>query len=499
MAAPLSHKGEIYVAADLGAGSGRIMAGMFTERDFILKEMHRFPNRMDKADTRMRWNTRTLFREILEGLTRTAAFARENGLKVVSAGVDTWGVDYGLFDRSGDIIDEPVCYRDDRNQGAMESFFRLVPRETVFMETGVQIMPFNTLFQLHAQIRDNEWPSHAFKLLFMPDIFHYYLTDVMAGEYSIASTSQILDFRTRAWHAGLFSKLGIPESILPKIHEPGHCIGGLKAAVCKATGLSDVKVVLPATHDTGSAVAGTPLTPGWAFISSGTWSLVGIESPRPIVTEQALRYNFSNEGGAYGTIRYLKNIMGLWILESCRREWQKEGTLISYADLKTAMEKAPAFAAFIDPDDGAFMNPASMVKALKEYLGRTGQNPETNDIGLCRIILESLALRYATVIKEIEETAGCKIEGVHIIGGGSQNDFLNQITANATGRPVIAGPAEATATGNLLIQAVSNGRFKDIAEGRAFLKKALLPKSFSPMATDRWQEALARFKKHQPM
>ncbi len=478
-----------YLAIDLGASSGRVLAGRFESDRLRLEEVHRFANPVRKVANRLRWNTGHLFGEIKVGLQKAAAELDE----IVGVGVDTWGVDYALLDGDGNLLEEPVCYRDPRTEGMMERVFARVPREEIFRKTGIQFLPLNTLYQMFAQRELGEWPPNAARLLMMPDLFHYWLTGVEAGEYTIASTTQLLNAETRTWDADLFARLDLPLAVMPELHQPGTELGTLGSALQKQLGLKRLRVVLPAAHDTASAVVGTPLREGWAYISSGTWSLVGIETAAPILTDAALQHNFTNEGGAFGTNRFLKNVMGLWILERCRQEWQARGELLPYPLLQAELRQRSAIDGLIYPDDLRFLNPESMLETVAAFLRETGQSTPDDQVTVSKVVLDSLALRYASVLRSVTAVTGTAVRGVHVVGGGSQNDYLNQATANATGLEVLAGPVEATALGNLLVQAIHDKRFHDLEEARYYVQRTASLRRYVPQTTALWEEAWQRY------
>lgn len=467
---------KVFVAVDLGSGSGRVVAGGFGEERFAFEVVHRFPNGFREVRGHLRWDTAAIFEEIKRGLRKVNA-------PIASIGIDAWGVDYALFDAEGKLIEDPVCYRDRRTEGMMEKVFSLRPASLLYAATGIQLMPINTLFQLFAQKALGELPRNAATLLMMPDIFHYYLSGAMTGEYTNATTTQLISAKRMDWDDEIFSRLDLPRTIMPPLAKPGTTIGTLTASLRKELNLPAVKIVAPPTHDTACAVAGTPLSKGWAYISSGTWSLVGIEIPAPIVNDLSEKHQFTNEGGAYGTIRFLKNIAGLWIFESCRKEWEAKGELLDYDMLQRKMKALPPTRGRIDPNDGRFLNPRSMTGVIGAYLKERGEEVPTDQPTLSRIIFESLADRYAEAIRSIGEIAGLAVKGIHIVGGGSQNDFLNQAAADATGLEVIAGPVEATAIGNLLVQAIADGGFHDIAEGREYIRRMIPVRTYRPKRT----------------
>ena len=469
-----------YIAIDLGAGSGRVILGKFDEDEFDFEVIHRFPNNSKKSFKHLRWNIRELTEKIEVGLRIIAA----RKLDIKSIGVDTWGVDYALFDEKGKMIVDPVCYRDSRTEGMMEEVFKHISPKELFDRTGIQFLPFNTIFQIYAQNKMEEWPPEAKHLLMMPDIINYYLCGKMVGEFTIASTSQLVNTRSKTWDKKICDRLEIDMQVLPELKQTGDLIGKLGYGVNIKIGLEDVDVVAVASHDTASAIAGTPLQEGWAYISSGTWSLVGIETDAPIIDEASLKFQMTNEGGAYGSNRFLKNVMGLRLLESCRKVWKKENNLLDYDELIRLIENAPDNHHYIFPDDLRFLNPENMVSEI----GKTLNIATLNQVEISKIIIESLAFRYCEVIDGIQSITKQKIKGIQIIGGGSQNDYLNQATANATGLKVVAGPVEATAIGNLLVQAITAERFKDLDEGRQYISEHVELRVFEPEDREFWEE-----------
>ena len=495
-----------FVAVDLGASCGRIVRGRFAEEHFEFDEVHRFPNEMQRepGSATLRWSTRELFAQIREGLNRIGRSALSGGsdprdVKVKSLGVDTWGVDYGLFDGNGRLLEEPIAYRDPRTDGIAERVFEIVSREEIYRATGIQTLPINTLFQLYAHVHGANWPAGAARLLTMPDLFHQLLCGSDSGEYTHATTTQLIRLETRDWDRDLCRRLGIPASILPRLVLPGSSLAPLRPELQRETGLEGCEVVAVATHDTASAVAGTPLSDGVAFISSGSWSLVGVELPEPIVTPESLRENFTNEGGVGGTIRFLKNVTGMWILEGCKKAWREAGNGagrdLSWDELEREIARAPAWAGVIAPDDPLFFNPVDMHAAVRQFLRETQQPAPEKPGAIARLVLESLALRYADVVETMVQLTGRPLTALRIFGGGSKHDFLNQATADLTGLEVLAGPAEATAIGNLLVQAVAAGRFRDLAEGRAYVAHMLPAKHFVPRAARGGAALLGRFRR----
>jgi rhamnulokinase len=485
--------GPFHLAIDLGAGSGRAMLGRLAAEGLMLEEVHRFQYPPDSSAGHLRWGFARILDGLKAGLGEAQRVAASRGGTVETVGVDSWGVDYGLLDAGGRLLEDPVCYRDGWTDGEMERVLRKVPREEIFQRTGIQFMNLNTLFQLHAHVREG-LPPGARRLLMIPDLCHHALCGSTKGEYTDASTTQLLDVRTRGWADDLFSRLGLPRELMPALVVPGTDLGELKPTLQKELGLGPIRVLAPATHDTASAVAGTPLAPGWAYISSGTWSLVGVERETPLVNAAAAEANFTNEGGAFGTIRFLKNLMGLWIVESCRKEWLDHGVAAGYEDLLRAVSGIEDVPGLIYPDHPRFFNPESMVAEVQGALAESHQELTEEPARLTKIVLDSLAFRYASVVRTIERLTGDSVPGIHIVGGGCRNDYLNQATADAAGRPVLAGPAEATATGNLLVQAIASGQLPSLAEARDLVAQAVKPRRFEPRDRRGWSEAASRYR-----
>jgi rhamnulokinase len=488
---------QVYLGVDLGAESGRVIAGLWDGKRMKLEEMHRFPNGGVAIADSLRWNTLGLWNEIQTGLT---AAAKKFGKSVVSVGVDTWGVDYALLSKSGEVLGLPFHYRDGRTRGMFQKAFAKVPREEVFAATGLQFMEINTLYQLLAHQKNNpELLAAAETLLMMPDFLHYCLSGARVSEFTIATTSQCVNPKKRAWDIGLLEKLGLPAKIFPEIVPPGTRIGQLRASLAERTGLGPIAVVVPAAHDTGSAVAAVPTTntgkANWAYLSSGTWSLLGVELQDALLSPRVLELNITNEGGVDGTYRLLKNIMGLWLVQQCRRSFAEKGKEISYEQLAQMASEAPAFRSLVDPNDDRFLNPADMPKAIQDFCRDTGQPVPETEGQFARCVFESLALTYASTLEGLEGLTGTKIEAVHVVGGGSRNQVLNQFTANACGRPVIAGPVEATGFGNLLVQARSHGEIKTLADIRAAVRASSEVTQCDPENAAAWQDARGRFAK----
>jgi rhamnulokinase len=485
----------LYIAVDLGAGSGRIFLCDVAQDTFELEEVRRFSYPARETGGHLRWDFQSIIAEIKAGLMDSGQRARELNRHILSIGVDSWGVDYGLIDASGNLIENPVCYRDARTQGVMERAVTRVPREDLFERTGIQLLPFNTVFQLFAHAKEGI-PARASCLLMMPDLVNSFLSGRAATEYTNATTTQMLNVTTRRWDFEMVDRLGLPSRLLGELVPAGTDLGPLRPALADELRFETVRVIAPATHDTASAVAGTPLEDGWAYISSGTWSLVGVERSSPLINGEVARANFTNEGGAFGTIRFLKNVMGLWILESCRREWREQGLDVDYQSLLDDVASLEGSSAIVYPDDQRFFNPPVMLDAILEQLtesGFSGQFIARNPAFITRTILDSLALRYASVLRTIESLTERKIAGVHIVGGGSRNDYLNAATAAATGLPVRAGPVEATLIGNVLVQAIAAGRFASLAEARRYVGKHTQVKVYEPRPSQSWKEAARRY------
>ncbi|HVE55575.1 MAG TPA: rhamnulokinase family protein [Pyrinomonadaceae bacterium] len=477
---------NLYIAVDLGAGSGRVFLCDLAE-NFSLEEIHRFAYPPREENGHLRWDFTKIFSEIKFGLKKAGTRAKVLNKKIYSLGVDSWAVDYGLIDKTGKLIANPVCYRDSRTEGAMEKIFAKVSREAIFEKTGIQFLNFNTLYQLFAEDGNLE---KAGKLLLLPDLINYFLTGKVFAEYTNATTTQFLNAETKNWDFEILEKLNIPASLLPEIAPAGSDSGFLKTELAEELDLENVRVVTPATHDTASAVIGAPLEKNWAYISSGTWSLVGVEIDKPLINEQVAGFNFTNEGGAFGTIRFLKNVMGLWIFESCRKEWNAlEAIDVGYENLLRETAAIKGFQGFIFPDDERFLNPPGMLKAIAEQMRESGQVFDGNPAAVCKIIFDSLAFRYASVLRTIEKLTAQKLAGVQIVGGGGRNEYLNQMTANASGLRVQAGLTEATVTGNALVQAISAGRFANLKDARSFVKNNVSLREFTPQKSSEIESA----------
>lgn len=486
-----------YLAIDLGAESGRGLLGRFDGERLVLEELHRFPNGPVRMLDTLYWDLPRLWDEIKVALRKAAA--GQGALDGV--GVDTWGVDFGLIGRGETLLGNPVHYRDARTEGMIDAACASLPRERIYELTGLQFLPFNTVYQLLAMVRSNS-PilEMAETLLMMPDLFAWLLTGRRVVERTDASTTQLLDPRSGTWSDEICQKLGIPRRILPELIEPGTEVGPLRKSVGEEVGLTSLSVLATAGHDTASAVAAVPVqqrfaggAPDWCYLSSGTWSLLGIEVPSPIINATTRKYNFTNEGGVAGTTRLLKNIMGLWLVQECRRTWARAGRDYTYEELIPRAEAAKPFAALVDPDDASFLSHGDMPARLAAFCTKSGQAPPADEGAFVRCALESLALRYRWTIERLEEVSGTKIRTIHIVGGGTKNALLNQFTADACGRPVHAGPVEATAAGNVLIQAIGRGRIGSLADARGIVARSFPVNVYEPRDTAAWDVAAGRF------
>ncbi len=479
---------ETYIAIDLGAGSGRVMAGRFDGERLALEELHRFPNPGVRVLDGLHWDVLRLWEEIQAGLRKAAEE------QPVSAAVDTWGVDFALLDHSGALLANPCHYRDSRTNGLLPKVLDVASREEIFEHTGLQFMEINTLFQLYS-MKNSAALDAADALLMMPDLFHYWMTGVKVCELTDATTTQFYDPRKGAWAKPLLEKLGLPTHILREIVQPGTKLGPMLSPVAEACGLAGLQVVAPASHDTGSAVAAAPASGRrWAFLSSGTWSLLGAEIPEPRVTAKALEKNFTNEGGVWGTTRLLKNICGLWLLEECRRTWALEGGSVSYDELIAEAEAAPAFRSILDVDDPAFVAPDNMPERIAGWCAERGQQAPRTPGEYARAIFESLALKYRLTLDDLGEIVGERAETLHIMGGGSRNALLSQYAADACGVQAVAGPVEATAAGNVLVQAMAMGRIGDGAQVREVVRRSFEPQVYEPRTGGGWDEAAGRLR-----
>lgn len=478
------------LAFDFGASSGRAVVGTFDGRTIHMEEVHRFANDPVMVRGTMYWDVLRLFHEIKQGMTKahlTGPFA--------SVGIDTWGVDFGLLDERGNLLENPVHYRDARTSGMVEEAFRHISRQELYGITGNQIMQINTLFQLLSLKKQQpEVLARAKTLLFMPDLLNYFLSGVRKAEYSIASTSQMLDARGKCWSKRVLTALSLPEGILPELIPTGTCIGQLDAALCEELGLAPASVIAVAGHDTQSAMAAVPTEqPDFLFLSCGTWSLLGTELPEPVINEASERANITNEGGYGGKASFLKNIIGLWLIQECRRQWLREGKEYSFGELEQMAKAAEPFQSFIHPDAPEFVPSGNMPARIRDYCRRTGQSVPESVGAVVRCIDESLAMRYHQATLELEGCLGRTYPCLHMIGGGIQSHLLCQMTADACAKPVLAGPVEATVLGNIALQLLSSGAIGSLSEARQIIRASEDIQTYQPEQVERWQQEYHRW------
>jgi rhamnulokinase len=483
-----------FLALDLGAESGRAMLGQFDGQLLRLTEIHRFPNGPVRLPDGLHWDILRLWGEAKQGI---ALAIRDHAPDLVSLGIDTWAVDFGLLDRNGSLIGNPSHYRDSRTDGMLDEAFRRVPRSEIFEQTGIQFLQINTLYQLLSMVVGRSpMLDIAQTFLTVPDLLNYWLTGQAVCEFSNATTTQCYNPRQGDWARLMIARLGIPSHIFPQIVPPGTNLGCLLSHVAEEVGsppAGRIAVVAPACHDTGSAVAAVPaLSPGFAWISSGTWSVVGAEVLEPVINEQSLRYNFTNEGGVGNTFRFSRNVAGLWLVQECRRAWAQQGEAYSYDELAQMASQAEPFQAILDPDDGEFFKPGDMPSRILSFCQRTGQPAPQTKGAMVRCILEGIALKYRWNLERLEEMLGRRLEPLYIVGGGTQNRQLSQFTADATGRQVFAGPVEATATGNILMQMIALGHIASLPEGRQIVRNSCKVLTYEPASRSGWDEAYAR-------
>jgi rhamnulokinase len=479
-----------YLACDLGADSGRLMLGTLDNGKVSLEELHRFPNGPVKTSGALHWNLDGLFNELKTGLKKAAA----KNLPIASISSDSWGVDYVLYDDRGLPMLPVWCYRDSRTACGVENAKAKVEWPVIFSETGIQFMALNTIYQLAAE--SPELLAKAKQLLLIGDAFNYYCSGVARNEVSIASTTQLYNPQTRTWSHKLFNALKLREEMFAPICDSGTKLGPMKKNLATETGLPQIEVIATCSHDTGAAVAAVPASgENWAYLSSGTWSLMGVEVPDPVVNDQARTLGFTNEIGFGNSVRLLKNIIGLWIIQECRRQWVKENKKYDYATLEKMAADAPPFVSLINPDDSRFLSPDNMPKKIAEFCTETGQPVPANHGAYVRCIYESLALFYRVTMRKLERLTGRKIEKLHIVGGGSQATTLNQLAANALKIPVYAGPTECTALGNILIQAIALGHIESHEAAREVVRNSFELKTFTPQNAAEWDAAAARFEK----
>ncbi len=478
------------LAFDFGASSGRAIIGDFSDGKISLKEVHRFPNDPVEIRGTLYWDALRLFHEIKQGILKAH---HEGGFD--SIGIDTWGVDFGLLDKDGRLLENPVHYRDTRTDNIPEEVFKIVPKEEIYKRTGNQIMSINTIFQLYylAKYRP-EILERADKMLLIPDLFAYFLTGEKTVEYTHASTTQLLNFETKDWDFELIEKLGIPKHIFPKIVKPGEKKGMVSDEICKELGIKSVPVYAIGSHDTASAVLAVPTQKeDFIYVSCGTWSLFGTETDIPYINEKSIKYNLTNEGGFGGKIRFLKNIMGLWLIQEARRQWIREGQDVSYADLEKDAVAEKGFVSFIDPDYDTFAKPGNMPEFVRDYCKMTNQPVPENRGQVMRTIYESLALKYRKAFNDIIDVTGKSYDVIHIVGGGTKDRLLCQMAADACNTTVVAGPIEATALGNVAAQLIASGDIKDMWQAREIIRNSEETKTFSPKSPVEWDEAYKKY------
>lgn len=480
-----------YIAVDLGAESGRVMLGRVSTGRLSLQEVHRFTNGPIETAEGLRWDFDKLFSEAKTGIAE--AIKQSEG-QISGIAVDSWGVDFGLLGEDGRLVENPYHYRDSRTDGMLDKAFELMDKREIYANSGIQFMQINTVYQLLSmRLANSKVPAKTRALVLMADLVAYYLCGRAFAGYTLASTSQLLDMRSGLWSAEIFDRLKLPIEIMPEVVRPGQVVGQLKRELCDEFGCGPINVIVAGSHDTACAVAAVPAKgKNWAYLSSGTWSPMGIEASEAFINDKTFEYQFTNEGGVEDTILLLKNIMGLWVLQECRRQWEREGDDLSYAELTAMAEEAKPFAAYLDPDYGGFLSPGDMPAKVNEYLAETGQETIDDKGRMVRAILESLALKYRSVMEALEDVTAETIETLHIVGGGIQNELLCQFAANATGKRVIAGPIEATSSGNILMQARATGQIGSAEEIREIVGKSFDIKYYEPVDSKLWAE---RYKK----
>ncbi|MBM7581633.1 rhamnulokinase [Caldicoprobacter guelmensis] len=482
------------LAFDFGASSGRAILGRFDGKKLSIEEIHRFSNDPVKVGGHTYWDVLRLFWEMRQGLLK---FAHNVNGTLSSLGIDTWGVDFGLLDSSGELLGNPYHYRDSQTEGMMEKAFAIVPKEKIYEYTGIAFQKFNTIYQLLAlKERNSPILEKADTLLFMPDLLAYFLTGEKSTEYTEASTSQLLEARSKTWCTDLIKVLGLPDNIFTSIQQPGTIRGNIASRIAEELNIGRVPVVAVATHDTGSAVVAVPaVEDDYVYLSSGTWSLMGVEVREPIINEQALQWNYTNEGGAENSYRFLKNIMGLWLIQECKRVWDRQGEVYSFAQLEEMARNSEPFKAFIDPDHDDFYAPSDMPQTIQNFCARTGQAVPQTKGEILRCVYESLAMKYRWTIERLEKILNRPLKVLHIVGGGTKDKLLNQFTANAINRLVICGPTEATAIGNLMMQAKALGEVANLREIRQIIRNSFPTVDYMPQDVEAWDEAYERFLK----
>ncbi|MDQ8736332.1 rhamnulokinase family protein [Paenibacillus sp. LHD-38] len=480
------------LAFDLGASSGRALLGRLNNGKIEVEELHRFPNDPVQVGDRLQWDILRLLHELKQGLLKV----KHREIKLDSVAIDSWAVDFGLIGSNGELLGNPYHYRDHHTDGVMEQVVGELTASDIFEKTGIQFLSFNTIYQLAALKKaDSPLLRDAKHFLMIPDLLRYFLTGEMYNEFSNATTTQLYNPVTGSWDEDLIRAIGISPDLFGKVVQPGARVGSLRASLCEELSIESIPVYAAAEHDTGSAVAAVPaLDRSFAYLSCGTWSLMGTEVDAPVINEQAQQLNFTNEGGVYGTYRLLKNIMGLWILQECRRSWERAGISYTFPELVRLADEAAPFAAFIDPDDPLFLHPGDMPARITEYCLRTGQTAPSDAGAIVRCILESLALKYRNVLELTEQLSGQTFGGLHMVGGGIQNTLLCKWTANAIGKPVWAGPVEGSAIGNMVVQWIASGELADIWEARKAIRESFPVDVYEPEQKEAWEQAYVLFK-----
>ncbi len=481
------------LAYDLGASSGRALLGRLINGKIEVEELHRFSNDPVQVGDRLQWDILRLFHEIKQGLLK----AKHQGITVQSLAIDSWAVDYGFIGKNGELLGNPYHYRDRHTDGVMQRILETIPESEIFGRTGIQFLPFNTIYQL-AALKEADSPllREAHRFLMIPDLLRYFLTGEMHNEFSNATSTQLYNPIENRWDAELLRKLGLSSTWFGDVVRPGTKVGQLQASVTEELGIPSIPVYAVAEHDTGSAVVAVPaLERSFAYLSCGTWSLMGTEVDQPVINELAQQLNFTNEGGAYDTYRLLKNIMGLWILQESRREWERAGMTYSFPELVELADQAAPFTAFIDPDDPLFLHPGDMPAKVQQYCRNTGQQVPESPGAIVRCILESLALKYRYVLEMTERLSGKQFGGLHMVGGGIHNTLLCQWSSNAIGKPVWAGPAEGSAIGNLVVQWIAQGELSDIWEARKVIAESFPVTTYEPEQREAWEDAYGLFRK----
>ncbi|MDR4945141.1 rhamnulokinase [Neobacillus cucumis] len=479
-------------AFDLGASNGRLMVSGFDGKRFYLEEVHRFSNHPVHLTGHYYWDILRIFQEMKNGISKSI----KNGHKLIeSLSIDTWGVDFGLLSETGELLSNPYSYRDPQTNDSFKEIMDVIPREVLFTRTGVEPAAINTICQLYAIKKNNPVLIEKAKtLLLTPNLLSYFFSGVKANEYTISTTTSLFNVHERNWDSGLMARLNLPAKIMADIVMPGTILGPTLDSIQTEFGISPVKVIAGAGHDTACALAALPIKTGnSAFMSCGTWILMGVQVKDPIINEKSLEWGFTNEGTADGEFRLLKNIMGLWLIQACRSVWAKDGKLFTYEDEAELIKNAKPFTSFIDPDDPSFFNPENMPKQIRDFCIKSGQQPPETEGDFLRCILESLSLKYRWVLEKLETLTGNRIEVIHMGGGGIRNDLFCQFTANATNRPVVAGPVEASSIGNSLSQWIALGKIKDLKEGREIVENSFSVKHYQPQNQSEWQEAFGRF------